>query len=98
MFSYQSVNGTGTFILTLPRSIWFEYVIVNVTVVSTKKFDLNLVDLGVQCEDNCWLNGICLEGICLKEQFFNQSINTSLNEDDLMKYKLNLVGEIFPIK
>lgn len=95
MFSYQSINGTATFILTLPESIWFQYIVFNLTIVSTKKFDLVLVDLGVQCENNCWLNGFCVEGICLKEHLFDQLSNPSLNEEDLFKYRLNLVSELF---
>jgi hypothetical protein len=65
IFSYHSENSTVTLIITLPRSIWFKDVILNLTIISTKKFDLNFIHLGVQCENNCWLNGICFEGMCL---------------------------------
>jgi len=65
MFSYQSENFTLTFILTFPRIIWFKNFILNLTILSTKKFDLNLIHIGVQCEYNCWLNGFCFEGMCL---------------------------------
>ncbi len=65
MFSYYSNNSTLTFILTLPRSIWFTNIQINLTIISTKKFHLNFSHLGVQCKDNCWLNGFCFEGMCL---------------------------------
>ena len=33
-----------------------------------------------------------------KENVFNQSFNPSLNEEDLIKYKLNLVGDLVLIE
>ncbi|CAF2836302.1 unnamed protein product [Rotaria sp. Silwood2] len=95
--SYHSENSTLTLIITLPQSIWYKNVILNLTIIATKKFTLNLIHLGVQCENNCWLNGICLEGMCLYEQqkFFNQLTNLSLNENNLMKYKISVInGEL----
>ncbi|CAF4678933.1 unnamed protein product [Rotaria sp. Silwood1] len=93
--SYQSENSTLTLIITLPQSIWYKNVILNLTIIATKKYTLNLIHLGVQCENNCWFNGMCLEGMCLYEQpkFFNQLINLSLHENDLMKYKINVIND-----
>ncbi|CAF0744576.1 unnamed protein product [Adineta steineri] len=95
IFSYHSENLTLTVIIKLPRSIWFKNVLLNLTTATTKKFDLNFIHLGVQCENNCWLNGICYEGMCLHDGqiLSNQSINVSFDEEDLMNLKINIVDD-----
>ena len=65
VFSYQSENSTRIIVVPLPKSVWFTHVIVNLSVVATKKYDLTNVHLGVRCENDCWLRGPCVEGICL---------------------------------
>lgn len=65
VFSYHSENATLTLVIPIPQLFWYKNVIVNLTMIATKKFILNYIHLGVQCENNCWLNGICLEGMCL---------------------------------
>ncbi|CAF1574185.1 unnamed protein product [Rotaria magnacalcarata] len=95
IFSYHSENSTFTLIVPIPQLFWYKNVIVNLTMIATKKFTFNLIHLGVQCENNCWLNGICLEGMCLSEQqkLFSQIMHLSFNECDLMKNKINVVND-----
>jgi hypothetical protein len=95
-FSYHSENSTLTLIITLPRSIWYKNVILNLTIIATKKFELDSIHLGVQCENNCWLNGICYEGMCLysSQKLSNQSMILSLNDHDLIKNKINVVKKM----
>jgi hypothetical protein len=63
--SHRSANGSTIVIVTMPREQWFTYVTLDLTVTSAKKFELKAAYLGTRCPDNCWLKGLCLDGVCL---------------------------------
>ncbi|CAF0939143.1 unnamed protein product [Adineta ricciae] len=95
IFSYESENSSHTIIIALPKTIWFKDVVLNLNVTATKKFAMSSIYIGVQCENNCWLKGVCYEGICLDEpkKSTKQLIDLSLDENDLIKHRINAVDD-----